>query len=34
MYSLGENVEHSGFKHKHIEDWVDRVYGLWKIEGK
>ena len=34
LYSLGESVEHGRFEHGHMENWVNRVHGLWKTEGK
>jgi len=34
LYSLRESVGHGGFEHEHIEDWVNRVYGLWETKGK
>ena len=34
LYSLRESVGYSGFKHGHMEDWMDRAYGLWKTESE
>jgi len=34
LYSLGESVGHGGFKHGHMENWINRVYGLWKTESE
>jgi len=32
LYSLGESVGHGGLEHGHIEDWMNRAHGLWKME--
>jgi len=34
LYSLRENVGYGGFKHRHMENWMNRVHGLWKIESE
>ena len=34
LYSLGESVGCGGFKHRHMEDWMNRAHGLWKTEGE
>jgi len=34
LYSLGESVGHGGFKHRHMEDWVNRAHRLWKMESE
>ena len=34
LYSLGESVGCSGFKHGHMEDWMNRVHRLWKTESE
>jgi len=34
LYSLRESVGHSGFEHGYMEDWVNRVYELWKMESE
>jgi len=34
LYSLRESVGHGGFKHGHIEYWMNRVHRLWKTESK
>ena len=34
LYSLRENVGYGRFKHRHIEDWMDRVHELWKMESE
>jgi len=34
LYSLRESVGHGRFKHGHMEDWMDRVHGLWKTESE
>ena len=34
MCFLGERVGHGRFEHGHIENWMNRVHGLWKAEGK
>ena len=34
LYALGESVGYDGFKHGHMEDWMNRTYGLWKAESE
>jgi len=34
LYSLGESIGHGGFEYGHMENWVNRVHGLWKMEGE
>jgi len=34
LYSLGESVGCGRFEYGHIEDWMDRVHGLWKMESE
>jgi len=34
LYSLRESVGCGGFKHGHIEDWMNRAHGLWKMESE
>ena len=34
LYSLGESIGYDEFEHGHMEDWMNRTYGLWKVEGK
>ena len=34
LCSLRERVGCSGFKHEHMENWINRVYGLQKTEGE
>jgi len=29
-----EKVEYNEFEHKHMENWIDKLYRLWKTEGK
>jgi len=30
LYSLGERVEYN--RYEHMENWMDRVHRLWKME--
>jgi len=34
LCSLKERVGHNRFKHGHMENWMNRAYGLWKMEGE
>jgi len=34
LYFLGESVGCGRFEHGHIEDWINRVHGLWKMESE
>ena len=34
LYFLGEGVGHGRFEHGHMENWVNRVHGLWKMESE
>ena len=34
LYSLREKVGCSGFKHRHMEGWMNRVHGLQKIKSE
>jgi len=34
LYSLGESVGYNRFEHRYMEDWMDRAYGLWKMESE
>ena len=34
LYFLRKRVEHSRFKYEHMENWIDRAYRLWEMEGK
>jgi len=34
LYSLRESVGHGRFEHGHMEDWVNRVHRLWKMESE
>ena len=34
LYSLGESIGCNRFKHGHMEDWINRAYGLWKMESE
>ena len=34
LYSLRKSVRCSGFEHGHMEDWINRAYRLWKMEGE
>ena len=32
LYSLRESIGYSGFKHEHMEDWVNRAHKLWETK--
>ena len=34
LYSFGESVGCSRFKHGHMENWMNRAYRLWKTESE
>ena len=34
LYSFRERVGHNRFKHKHMENWMDRAYRLWETENE
>ena len=34
MCSLREEIGYNRFKHEHMENWMNRVYGFWKTEGE
>jgi len=34
LYSLGESVGCGRFEHGYIENWMNRVHGLWKMESE
>lgn len=34
LYSFRKSIESSGFKYRDIEDWMYRVYKLWKTENE
>jgi len=34
LCSLKKRVGCSGFEHGHMENWMDRMHRLWKIEGE
>ena len=34
LYSLRESVGCGGFKHEHMEGWMNRAHGLWKTESE
>ena len=34
LFSLRKRVGHGKFKYRHMEDWMNKTHGLWKMEGK
>jgi len=34
LYFLRKSVRHGGFEHRHMENWVNRIHGLWKTESE